>query len=230
VKIKILEFSEGARKAEGVTVVIDVFRAFSVSCYAYEAGVKEIIVTDSIGEAFKLKEKYRESVLAGERNEKKIKGFDLGNSPTEILLNDLRGKILIQTTTAGTRGLLYATSASELFTGSLVNAGAVARYIKKLNPETITLVAMGYRGITSAEEDILCAEIISDRITGGNKDFSERIRNLYETSGKRFFIPENADFSPPTDFFLCTMTDRFNFVLKALKRLDGNITLVKIEV
>ena len=47
------------------------------------------------------------------------------------------------------------------------------------------------------------------------------------TSGKRFFNPANSDFSPPSDFFLCTMRDRFNFVLKAEKRDDGNITLLK---
>ncbi|HQG57202.1 MAG TPA: 2-phosphosulfolactate phosphatase [Bacteroidales bacterium] len=229
-KIKILEFVEGAQKADGVTVVIDVFRAFSVSCYAFDAGVREIIVTDSIDEAFRLKERYKESVLAGERDEKKIAGFDLGNSPTEILLSNLSGKILIQTTTAGTRGLLSAYSSTELLTGSLVNASAVARYIKKINPETVSLVAMGYRGKTTAEEDILCAEFIADRISGGTKDFSEKIRNLCNTSGKRFFIPENSEFSPPTDFFLCTMIDRFDFVLKAIRRLDGNISLVKTEI
>ena len=32
-KIQILQMIEGARKARGLTVVIDVFRAFSLECY-----------------------------------------------------------------------------------------------------------------------------------------------------------------------------------------------------
>ncbi|MGQ9619874.1 MAG: 2-phosphosulfolactate phosphatase [Bacteroidales bacterium] len=229
-KINILEFKKGAEKAEGLTVIIDVFRAFSVSCYAYDSGVSGIIITGSIDEAFRLKSKYRMAVLAGERDEKRIEGFDLGNSPTEILTADLYGKILIHTTTAGTKGLMSAVSASVLLTGSLVNAGAVTEYIKSVNPETVSLVAMGYRGQIRAEEDIICAELITSRLMGINEDFSSRIQQLSKTSGRRFFMPEHIDFSPPTDFFLCTMTDRFNFVLRAVKRLDGNIELIKTEI
>ena len=49
------------------------------------------------------------------------------------------------------------------------------------------------------------------------------------TSGKRFFNPDNINFSPPSDFFLCTMKDRFNFVLRAETRTDGNVALIKTE-
>jgi hypothetical protein len=51
---------------------------------------------------------------------------------------------------------------------------------------------------------------------------------LRESSGKRFFDPANIDFSPPTDFFLCTMLNRFDFVLRGENRYDGNIDLMKI--
>jgi 2-phosphosulfolactate phosphatase len=229
-KINILEFAEGARKARGVTVIIDVFRAFSVGCYAYDSGAAAIIATGTIEEAFKLKTGYRNSVLVGERDERKIEGFDFGNSPTEILTADLNGVTVIHTTTAGTNGLVNASGASLIITGSLVNAGAVVRFIRSLNTDEATLVAMGYRGEISAEEDLLCAEIIAKRLTGGQEDFSQEILSLRETSGKRFFKSENLEFSPPSDFFLCTLTDRFDFVLKATKRYDGNIDLMKINI
>ena len=61
-KIDILEFVEGARKAKGVAIIIDVFRAFSVGCYIYDAGAVRIIATDSVDEAFQLKRKYKNSV------------------------------------------------------------------------------------------------------------------------------------------------------------------------
>jgi 2-phosphosulfolactate phosphatase len=158
-KFKILEFVEGAKLARGVTVIIDVFRAFSVVCYAHDAGANMIIATGSIEKALQLKTIYKNAVLAGERDERKIEGFDFGNSPTEIILADLSGKTVIHTTTAGTQGLINATNADTVLTGSFVNAGAIIQYIRLAKPDFVTLVAMGYRATRSAEEDLLCAEI-----------------------------------------------------------------------
>ena len=229
-KVEILEFVEGARKAKGVVVIIDVFRAFTVACYAFDAGAVRIIATSEISNALQLKLKYKNSVLVGERDEKKIEGFDFGNSPTEIIKADLSGKTVIHTTTAGTQGLINARNADSILTGSFVNASAIAKYIKSIDPEYVSLVAMGYRAALSSQEDLICAEMISAELR--NKRFiSERkIANLQNTSGKRFFDPANIEFSPPTDFFLCTMINRFDFVLKATRRFDGNVDLMKIEL
>ncbi len=225
-EIQILEFVSGAQEAEGTTVIIDVFRAFSVACYAYDSGAASIIATGDPSEAFRLKQVYRNSVLAGERNERKIEGFDFGNSPTEILQTDLSGKTFIHTTTAGTSGLVSASKAGEVITGSFVNASAVARYILQQRPERVSLVAMGYRAEIPAEEDLLCAGYIKSVLTGDPYgDIDERIKDLRHSSGRRFFSPANIEFSPPSDFFLCTMRDRFNFVLKGIRRPDGNVFL-----
>jgi 2-phosphosulfolactate phosphatase len=229
-KIEIVEFVEGARNAKGIAVIIDVFRAFTVACYAIDAGAIKIIATSEISNAFLLKKQYKNSVLVGERDEKKIDGFDFGNSPTEIIKEDLSGKTVIHTTTAGTRGLISAMNADLVITGSLVNAGAVVRYIKTIDPENVSLVAMGYRAVHSAEEDLLCAEIIANGLKNENYLYEARIANLRNSSGKRFFNPANIDFSPPSDFFLCTMINKFNFVLKATRRIDGNIDLMEIVV
>lgn len=229
-QIDILEFTDGACRATGITVIIDVFRAFSVACYASDSGAARIIATDNVDKAFALKKIYQNAVLTGERDEKKIEGFDFGNSPTEIFKENLTGKTVIQTTTAGTAGLINAIGAELLLTGSIVNAGAVARYIKTLDPDHVSLVAMGYRGRNSAGEDLLCAEMIASGLKDTKIDFSSRIDDLRNGPGKRFFDPENLSFSPPTDFFLCTMTDRFNFVLKAERRFDGNIDLLRLDV
>lgn len=229
-KINILQFIEGARKATGFVVIIDVFRAFSVACYACDSGASRIIATDSPDKAFDLKSKYKNSVLAGEKDEKKIDFFDFGNSPTEILKSDLSGKTFIHTTTAGTKGLVSAVNSDFLITGSLVNADAIVKYIKSINPEIVSLVAMGYRATVSTEEDLLCAEIIKSRLLDKEFNAEEKISELKHSSGKRFFNPENLTFSPPTDFFLCTMLDRFGFVLKATMRPDGNIDLMRLDI
>lgn len=228
-KVEIMEFVEGARNARGVAVIIDVFRAFSSACYAFDAGAVRIIATAEVSEAFLLKKKYKNSVLVGERDEKKIEGFDFGNSPTEIIKADLSGKTVIQTTTAGTQGLINAVNADTILTGSLVNAGAIVKYLKSVTPDKVSLVAMGYRATFSAEEDLLCAEMIATELNNIKFIPENRILNLQNSSGKRFFNPVNIDFSPPSDFFLCTMVNKFDFVLKAIRRLDGNIDLMKID-
>jgi len=227
--IEILEFTEGAKKARGIAVIIDVFRAFSVACYAFDAGAQRVITTADVDDTFKLKAKFRNTVLAGERKERRIEGFDCGNSPTEIIKSDLKGKIFVHTTSAGTQGLANAVNADVVLAASLVNATAVATYIKSLNPGHVTLVAMGFRADVSAEEDLLCAEHISAILRGKDPVDHSKISDLRNTSGKRFFIPENIDFAPPTDFFLCTMLDRFNFVLNAIRRPDGNVELFRID-
>jgi 2-phosphosulfolactate phosphatase len=228
-KVDILEFVEGARQARGVTVIIDVFRAFSVACYAYDSEAAGIIATGGVDNAFQLRKKYTNSVLVGERDEKKIPGFDFGNSPTEIIQADLKGKTVIHTTTAGTQGLVNASGADTVMTGSFVNAGAIIRFIKSLSPDIVSLVAMGYRAEKSAEEDLMCAEYIRNGLLGKQQPTGKDIAKLMYTSGKRFFKPENKDFSPPSDFFLCTMPERFDFVLRAEMRTDGNVALFKMQ-
>ena len=229
-KVEILEFVEGARCAQGVTVIIDVFRAFSVACYAADAGATRIIATSEVSEAFLLKKKYKNSVLVGERDEKKIEGFDFGNSPTEIIKADLTGKTVIHTTTAGTQGLINASNADAVLTGSFVNIGAIIQYIRSVNPDHVSLVAMGYRALYSAEEDLMCAEMIATELKNEKFNPEIKIGDLQYSSGKRFFDPANIDFSPPTDFFLCTMLNKFRFVLKATRRFDGNVDLMKIDM
>jgi len=229
--ITIKEFIKGAQEAQGVTVIVDVFRAFSTACYAFDNGIKRLIDVSTPAEAFALKDKLlAETIIAGEQDEKKPVGFDFGNSPTEMLTAQLDGKTMIHCTTAGTRGIMNATGATEIIGAGLVNAGAVASYISMLNPEKVTIVAMGYRAVNSADEDILCARYIRDLLMGNETDISEEIAELRHGSGSRFFQPENLNFSPPTDFFLCTDLNHFNFVLRAVITLSGYAEIAKFDM
>ena len=55
---------------------------------------------------------------------------------------------------------MNATGATEILGAGLVNAGATASYISMLNPDKVTLVAMGYRATEPAEEDLLCLKAV----------------------------------------------------------------------
>ena len=158
-KIQILELIEGAKRAEGLTVIIDVFRAFTTECYCFDGGALKCYPIGSMEEAFVLKNAHPDWVLLGERNGAKVAGCDLGNSPWDAMNYDFRGKTMIHSTSAGTQGIVNAANAnaSEIVTGSLVNARAVCDYIIARDPETVSLVAMGKAGVSSTPEDLLAA-------------------------------------------------------------------------
>ena len=214
-KINILHLIEGAKQAEGLTVIIDVFRAFSLECYLHDMGVKEIRPVGTIDEAFELRDAIVDSVLVGERGGKKCEGFDYGNSPSTVVPQDVTGKTIVHTTSAGTQGIVNATGASEIITGSLVNAKAVAQYIMEKQPEVVSLVCMGNAGVAPALEDELCAEYIKSILEGNEmQDIENRAAALQYTGGSHFFDKERQEIYPEEDFWMCVKCNRFPFVIQ----------------
>lgn len=238
-EIQILQLLDGARKARGLTVIIDVFRAFSTACYACHSGAVKIIPVGSIDLAYRLKEQNPDYILLGERNEQKPEGFDFGNSPSLLVAEKIAGKTLVHTTSSGTQGIANATNAPEIITGSFVNAGAIVRYIRQQNPAVVSLVCMGYACEYPTDEDTLCAEWIKNELEtppglpsrGGEKSkrFAEMVEIIRYGSGARFFDPGKQSWSPQADFELCLDLNRFDFVLKVECDNDLNY-LRKIEI
>lgn len=222
IKINTYHLIEGAKKATGLTVIIDVFRAFSLECYLYNMGVSLIRPVGTIEEAFAFKKANPNYVLIGERKGRKCEGFDFGNSPSETAKHDLRGKTVIHTTSAGTQGIINAKEADEIITGSLVNAKAVARYIMENQPKEVSLVCMGNGGIAPAKEDELCAEYIRSILEGAElPDMDERVKRLRYEGGAHFFDRQNQDVFPEPDFWMCIEYNKFNFVLRVEKDEKG---------
>ena len=227
--IKILQLLEGAKEAEGLTVIIDVFRAFSTSCYAFEAGATKIFPIGDIQFAYHLKTQNPDLVLMGERNEQKPQGFDFGNSPSHLLKENLAGKTIAHTTSSGTQGIANATKADEIITGSFVNANAIIQYIRHKNPKTVSLVCMGYACEYPTDEDTLCAEYIKNELEEQPNDFIKMKEVIRSGSGARFFETEKQEWAPQTDFELCLDLNRFNFVLKVERENEINY-LRKFEI
>lgn len=215
--IEIRHLIDGAKQARGLTVIIDVFRAFSTEAYIINNHAKLLIPVKTIEEAFEYKKKYNNAILVGERHGKIIEGFDYGNSPSQVETIDFTDKVVIHTTSAGTQGVAYAKDADEIITGSLVNAKAIATYIKQRNPEEVSLVCMGLEGLEDTDEDILCAKYIKALVEDKDIDITQDIENLKNTSGAKFFDNAQKDVFPMDDFFLSTKCNIFNFVLKINK-------------
>lgn len=229
-QIHIRHYAAGATQANEFAVIIDVFRAFSVACYAFARGAAGIIAAREIKSAHKLKQEHPDCVLIGERHAKKLPGFDYGNSPTEIQDADLSGRLVVQTTHSGTRALTAAEKAERVITGSFVNCGAIVQYIKNAAPLEVSLVCSGFEGREPALEDTLCAEYIRDALRGSPPAF-ENIRKRLKASNTawRFFDPDDTA-SPETDFDLCLALDRFPFVIQRGKTGGGWCELNRLDL
>ena len=228
-KIEILQLLDGARKAEGLTVIIDVFRAFSTSCYITYKGAGPIYPTGTIEDAFSLKREIQGAILVGERNERPPEGFDFGNSPYHLYNADIINRPVIHTTSSGTQGIVNAVNAAEIITGSFVNAGAIVKYIRLQNPAKVSLVCMGYACQYPTDEDTMCAEYIRNELTGKESDWFGMQQKMREGSGARFFEPSSQMWAPREDFDMCLHLNRFDFVLK-VKEKEGVLYLHKIEI
>jgi 2-phosphosulfolactate phosphatase len=228
--IRILHLTEGARQAEGLAVIIDVFRAFSLECCLADMGAREIRPVGAVEEALAWRERDPECVLIGERHGRKLEGFDFGNSPSTVPPEAIRGRRIIHTTRAGTQGVTGAAGAEEILTGSFLNAAAIAEYIRKKAPEKVSLVCMGREGLEEAEEDELCAVYLRSLLEGRPMgDIDERLKGLRQGGGRHFFDPENQEVFPEKDFWMCIRRDRFDFVLSVQKDELGLISR-KIKV
>jgi 2-phosphosulfolactate phosphatase len=228
-KIKILQLVEGAREARGLTIVIDVFRAFSSACYVAGNGARQIISVGEVETAFRLKAKHPDYLLMGERNERMVEGFDYGNSPFQVESINFTGKTVVQTTSAGTQGLVSAEYADQIMTGSFVNVDAIVNYIISQSPAQVSLVCMGYAARHPIEEDTLCAEYIRMKLLGETPDYREMTETIRRTSGQRFFVAGHQDYAPSTDFYLCLDLNRFDFILRAEKIESDMVSLKHVR-
>lgn len=218
--IQILQLLEGARAARGTAVIIDVFRAFTVEAWLVHRGAARILPVGDKALAYAYREAHPDAVLVGERLGHILPGFDFGNSPSQIESADLAGRTVVHTTSAGTQGIANAVHAQEILTGSLVNAGAIARYLARQQPEQVSLVCMGLNARQETEEDTLCARYIQSLLEGRPLDLAPELEKLRHTSGAKFFDPRQTDF-PARDFELSTQADRFDFVLRCRRSQDG---------
>ncbi|MGJ3257507.1 MAG: 2-phosphosulfolactate phosphatase [Alcanivorax sp.] len=169
----------------GITVIIDVIRAFTTSHHAFRKGLRCIWPVENAEQAFALREEHLpDALLAGEVDALPIKGFDFGNSPWEIDQADLQDRELILRTTNGVAATLKARDSKEVLVAGLVNAQATANYLREQNPPVVVLVASHPTG----DEDVACAEYIRHLLGGEGITYDiARERTLNARAAKKFY-------------------------------------------
>ena len=152
------------------TVVIDVLRATTVISTALENGAKEIIPVGSIEFAMKITGDAfgGHRLLGGERNTKKIDGFNLGNSPLEYSKEIVEGKSIVLYTTNGSRAIVRAKFSENLVTCSFYNLNAVVNYLITLNLD-LEILCSGNNGKFSLEDTVCAGKLVSELVKLNDK-------------------------------------------------------------
>lgn len=206
---------EGARRAAGTVVVIDVFRAFTTAAVLFSRGAEKIVMTETVDAAFALRDAGVGSLVIGEIDGVKVPGFDLGNSPFEASQLEVAGRTIVQRTSAGTLGIVTALAAADrLYAGALVTAPATARAVLAADPARVSLVAMGQAGRTRTDEDEVCA-IHLRNLLEGRPGAPAAVRDLILAGGQiaAFRDPEVAHMHPG-DLDICLDIGRYDFAVR----------------
>jgi len=148
-----------------LVVMVDVLRASSTILQAWENGVERVIPVADVEDATRLLQtlERKKSLLGGEREGKKIEGFDLGNSPLEYASRTVRKKTLILSTTNGTSAIALSSSAKEIAVGCFLNLTAVVKHIIASRLKRVVILCAGNSG-QLALEDFVCGGLIVARL------------------------------------------------------------------
>jgi 2-phosphosulfolactate phosphatase len=194
-----------------VAVVVDVMRAFTVAAWAFARGAEKIVLAGSLDEALALKARHPD--WAALKDGPPAPGFDMVNSPALLRSADLRGRTVVQKTTAGTVGALAVKDASLVLCAGFVVAEATARLLRTRGCDDVTFVVTGEDG--RADEDLACAQYIALRAAGTEADAAGYLRRAAESRAATELAEGVREGSHPDDIALCLELDRFPFAVVA---------------
>lgn len=155
------------RNDENIVVIIDILRATSAICTAFEHGAEKIIPVATVEEARIWKAK---GFLAGaERDAIPVEGFDFGNSPFSYMGDAVKGKTIVITTTNGTQAIDVARDAYKVVIGSFLNITALSQWLFS-EKRSVLLLCSGWKNKFNLE-DALFAGAMTEALTALTDDF-----------------------------------------------------------
>lgn len=175
------------KKDNQIVVVIDVLRATSAMCAAFDNGVKKIIPVATLEEAKGYKEEGY--IVAAERQGQIVEGFDLGNSPYGFMGGKYKDKTIVITTTNGTRAFHTARDAEQVVIGSLLNLDVLSEWLIKQDKDVLCL-ASGWKDKFCLEDTICAGAFVDNLINSGkfttDEDSSIAAKYLYLSARENY--------------------------------------------
>jgi 2-phosphosulfolactate phosphatase len=151
---------EPERHRGSIVVVIDILRATSAICTAFENGAESIIPVATVSEAKAYKEKGY--LVAAERDGYVLDFADFGNSPFNFTPEKVAGKTIVYSTTNGTGIIKMAASAGHIIIGSFLNISGLTGWISE-QEKNVVLFCAGWKNRFNLE-DTICAGAVAERL------------------------------------------------------------------
>jgi 2-phosphosulfolactate phosphatase len=205
-------------------VVVDVIRAFTTAAYAFGAGAEAIYLVGEVEEALDFVERHPGALAMGEVHGRRPPGFHFPNSPVALSRADLRGRTLVQRTSAGTQGVVAAQSAERLWASSLVCASATAEAVREADLGAPTYVITGCfpdAPDTTGDDDRLTAEVIERSRLGHRPDAEQIADALLATEEARRTLALGAEHCDPLDVAYAARVDHFDFAMEVVRDERG---------
>ena len=143
-------------------VVIDILRATSSMCVAFQSGVNKILPVSTPEECMIFRD--FDFLCAAERNAVKLDGFDMGNSPFEFQNPLLKDKNIAFTTTNGTKSIKLSKKwgAAQVAIGSFLNIDVLCQWLTG-QPHDVALLCSGWKDLPNLE-DTLFAGAVAEKL------------------------------------------------------------------
>jgi 2-phosphosulfolactate phosphatase len=138
-------------------VIVDILRATSCMVTAFANGAERIVPFANQDECRQMKS--RGYITSGERDGKKVEGFDKGNSPFEYMGGEVMGKKIAFTTTNGTQAIEKSKQAKEIIIGSFLNLSSIVKYLL-FSHNNILIVCAGWKGKVNLEDTLFAGALV----------------------------------------------------------------------
>jgi 2-phosphosulfolactate phosphatase len=139
-----------------VTVVVDILRATTTICAAFDHGIKDIIPVSGLDEAREMKR--RGYLVASERNGEILDFADIGSSASDFIHNKLKDQTVVFSTTNGTKTINMARDAEDVLIGSFINIQALADYLIEKN-ENVVIFCAAWKNIFNLEDSVFAGAL-----------------------------------------------------------------------
>ena len=146
-------------------VIIDILRATSSICTAFEHGAESIIPVAGVEEARAYKK--QGFLVAAERDGIILDFADLGNSPFNFSRENIQGKTIVYSTTNGTGIIRKASSAGRIVIGSFLNITSLCDWLIPQD-ENVLLFCAGWKNRFNLEDSI-CAGAFAERLLNSSR-------------------------------------------------------------
>ncbi|MHB9131370.1 MAG: 2-phosphosulfolactate phosphatase [Armatimonadota bacterium] len=136
-----------AVREEAISIVVDALRASTTIAALFDHGVERVLVIAEVEDTLALAAELPGALLVGERGSERLPGFDLGNSPLEVISSPrMEGQTALFTSSNGAQRLAASCGSDRVLAASVANATAVTDWTRRYALESgrpVVFVAAG---------------------------------------------------------------------------------------